>query len=543
MSKKSQKQSTADTTKGRKDGAKKSAKKDEKAQVGPWRKARENAEAVLVAIILALIIRHFSLEAFEIPTGSMAPALNGVHIQSTCPNCDTTVDIGIETLPSGHVDNRLNARKAFLQDEFLYEGNCPDCGCRIEDRTPGQPTQAHCPNCNMKKPTTPSGFRGPMRLGVITAHCPNCTMSYKEVYEVKPGRFQFGSDAQGGHKILVNKFLYKVREPRRWEVIVFHFNRQRNYIKRLIGLPGETLEVRDGDIWINGEIERKPQWAQDELWYQVHDSDIAEQGYVRTKAWRFDKGWKESEEAGFDFNGLDKSTAMTYQREIRDRVPYSSMSADPHSTLPRVYDLRLLANITVNGGDGQLRLEVINGDATFACAIPARAAGTKAEPGSLEARSSDGTRRTELGQLGDLVLEHKQAYEIEFFVAERQLVLRVGGETIAEQPLPPEWSDTKKGQNFVRLVADGVGGVLQRVRVARDNYYTDPNPGFGRPSHGVGGIPAVLGEDDYFAMGDNSRHSLDSRYWGALHRDNLLGRAFIIFWPALPWHWELGFIR
>ena len=46
---------------------------------------RENIEAIAVASILALFVRHFAVEAFEIPTGSMAPTLFGMHVQWRAP--------------------------------------------------------------------------------------------------------------------------------------------------------------------------------------------------------------------------------------------------------------------------------------------------------------------------------------------------------------------------------------------------------------------------------------------------------------------------
>ncbi len=88
-----------------------------------WSMVRENAEALLVAIILALIIRHFSLEAFEIPTGSMAPGLYGVHLVTTCPNCGTESAVGVPTDPqTGRV------RLSFFRPGRVYEGECTDCG-------------------------------------------------------------------------------------------------------------------------------------------------------------------------------------------------------------------------------------------------------------------------------------------------------------------------------------------------------------------------------------------------------------------------------
>lgn len=43
--------------------------------------------------------------------------------------------------------------------------------------------------------------------------------------------------------------------------------------------------------------------------------------------------------------------------------------------------------------------------------------------------------------------------------------------------------------------------------------------------------PIVLGEDEYFMMGDNRGHSADSRYWGVLKKDRFIGRAKLLFWP------------
>ena len=48
---------------------------------------RETIESVIVAIVLALLIRTFEAEAFVIPTGSMAPALMGAHKDLVCPYC------------------------------------------------------------------------------------------------------------------------------------------------------------------------------------------------------------------------------------------------------------------------------------------------------------------------------------------------------------------------------------------------------------------------------------------------------------------------
>lgn len=54
--------------------------------------------------------------------------------------------------------------------------------------------------------------------------------------------------------LLVNQVSYKFREPQRNETIVFRFpkNPSEDYIKRIIGLPGETVEIKEGQVYING---------------------------------------------------------------------------------------------------------------------------------------------------------------------------------------------------------------------------------------------------------------------------------------------------
>jgi signal peptidase I len=58
-----------------------------------------------------------------------------------------------------------------------------------------------------------------------------------------------------GDFILVNKLAYRLGEPERGDVLVFHNpnNVAEDYIKRIIGLPGDTLEIHDGRVFINGK--------------------------------------------------------------------------------------------------------------------------------------------------------------------------------------------------------------------------------------------------------------------------------------------------
>ena len=58
-----------------------------------------------------------------------------------------------------------------------------------------------------------------------------------------------------GDNLIVDKLSYRFRDPKRFEIIVFPYSHKENtyYIKRIIGLPGETVQVKDGYVYIDGE--------------------------------------------------------------------------------------------------------------------------------------------------------------------------------------------------------------------------------------------------------------------------------------------------
>ena len=60
---------------------------------------------------------------------------------------------------------------------------------------------------------------------------------------------------QDQDNLIVDKISYRFRNPKRFEIVVFPYKYQENtyYIKRIIGLPGETVQIIDGYVYINGE--------------------------------------------------------------------------------------------------------------------------------------------------------------------------------------------------------------------------------------------------------------------------------------------------
>ena len=96
-----------------------------------------------------------------------------------------------------------------------------------------------------------------------------------------------------GDRILVNKFPFEFRDPRRWDVVVFKYPEEpkTNYIKRLVGLPNEILTIRQGDLYRSepgdGEtrvLRKADPNKQREIQILVHDNDFPETSLI-------DQGW------------------------------------------------------------------------------------------------------------------------------------------------------------------------------------------------------------------------------------------------------------
>ena len=77
-----------------------------------------------------------------------------------------------------------------------------------------------------------------------------------------------------GQEILINRFVYKLSSPKRGDVVVFLPNGNQNthyYVKRIIALPGETVQILNGKVYIDGEL-----LEEDESYDKIKDAGIAE---------------------------------------------------------------------------------------------------------------------------------------------------------------------------------------------------------------------------------------------------------------------------
>lgn len=186
----------------------------------PNHATRETVESIVIAFVLAFLFRTFEAEAFVIPTGSMAPTLMGRHKDVECPKC------GYRYQVSASEEESDDARAVRV-----------DCVAGM------------CPMCRYVLPMRPD--------------LPENVPEFQDRANIDFQR------SYNGDRILVNKYVYAFSDPQRWDVVVFKFpgNAQINYIKRLVGLPGETLRIFQGDLFVRRKsaprdapfsIERKP---------------------------------------------------------------------------------------------------------------------------------------------------------------------------------------------------------------------------------------------------------------------------------------------
>lgn len=344
---------------------------------------RDNIEAFAVAIAMALVIRHFCLEAFRIPTGSMMPTLLG------------------------------------------------DEGRRRGDR------------------------------------------------------------------ILVDKFAWLRRAPRRFEVAVFQYplNRRKNFIKRIGGLPGEKLRIADGDIWTSRDggktwsIQRKPPGVREELMFDYYPQPEGDPGAFRNiRAWDGDDGWEVDETLGrFAIRATEDFAALRFTRKV---LPYPS-GPDGYFQAHEVGDVRVSFDAKIENA-GELAVEIMEHAKVYRLVL-----GPEESYVDL-----DGTKHAI-----DFTLESEQEVGVSFTNVDDTLIVEIDGDA-TEILMPardsPDETPFDETGNAILVDARKLDAELTNLRIDRDLHYAPD----GDPDE-VWDVPA----GHYFMLGDNTQHSKDSRLW------------------------------
>ena len=173
---------------------------------------RSLTESFISLFIAVLLFRTFAAEGYMISTGSMAPCLLGFHKRVECPQCQQLFAFGVayDTDEPNDADELMRSR-----------------------------SRAVCPNCG--------------QTGIDLSEVPR----------------------NHGDQLLVNKQAYLYSKPRRWEIVVFRNPAKPTeaYVKRIVGLPGERLQIVDGDVFIDGQLVRKDYERQREMRILVHNHD------------------------------------------------------------------------------------------------------------------------------------------------------------------------------------------------------------------------------------------------------------------------------
>jgi len=396
--------------------------------------------------------------------------------------------------------------------------------------------------------------------------CPNCGLG-----QPLPARTPLYS----GDRILVLKFLYDFAEPHRWDVIVFRNPNEpeENYIKRLVGLPGETIELVRGDVTIDGHIARKTDRAQDALWMIVHDTRKQATRTGWPKRWVADRLW-EPDEHGFALPqappGGQAAWLVYHHRNtegqpdnIRDYYAYNSGANGWRIGRHVCTDLRLTTEVTAETADAVLVVEMRAYHDRFRFVLPAEGSKEAAQillNGRVVAEAADG------------VLPVGRAATVEVANVDRTLMLHVDGRRVttthanpitprgdvAYEPKPvskqtleayqqaPAPGQTPPMAHELRVGARGAALRLAYLCLDRDIYYVNEmirGVSGDEPGHGIEGNPFALGEDDFFVCGDNSPKSFDCRLWPldrpVVPRRNLVGKAFFVYWPAAGTRWHI----
>jgi signal peptidase I len=481
----------------------------------------------------------------------------------------------------------------------VFRGECPVCGLRHTVAAEARPGETFSPGsialrcqseaCGNSWTPPASAFR--LEEVILEHHpdkrytvagpnflleCPICQFRFTDVIE--------RSNQTGGHKILVNKFAYRLGEPLRWDVIVFVKDLRHNYIKRLLGLPGEEVAIRGGDLYVRASetepftVAGKTGGPREALWFKIADTGVRERGYQTTPAWRevFERGagldpalaskwwtWL-AKDLRWSVNILqpkERVAILRYNRRCINFYNYNLL--DPASSLRHRRDPEEVGDKKVEfvvrpseqtENRGWIGGEIRDGEFTFQFRIPVgdapqfRASLVRLPSDPERGRPSPGRatgafspERVEATASLRILSESRLTFEN----ADDRVAVSVDGEEILALEYESGSPVLRSPDDHDLLVlASGVSADFHSMRVYRDVYYTHASDGAAKLRDATDTLTVdTTGTAAYFPCGDNSPSSSDGRFWGTVPAHNMMGKAFLIFWPAWPTNWQCRFIH
>jgi len=527
--------------KSEKNGSKKPPrhKKDRAAEIA------NTFEWLITAFVLAFVFRAFVMEAFRIPTGSMADTLKGAHFPLRCRQCGYKYEHGFvpgnyglpeDTIPRGSVPLAIT--------------RCPNCG--------RYPRKLVCHTCGEDYDNRPVDAKGGSNRNknssgnrpILPSRCPRCNRHLLTDKEMP---------VANGDRILVLKCIYQFFKPRRWDVIVFKNppNPTINYIKRLVGLPGETVQIVDGDVYIEGQISRKPPKVQNELWMPVYDNDYQPvrpgedsfNGHVWQQPFKNvrDSKWITTDSKSPTIFRLDSPAdelnSLVYDTSVGNdfKATYAYDDIDGYPYMPYCSDLMVRFHCRTADSQGRVGVALSKYGITYKAWIDLA--------GEMVIAKSDKDGRTsDLIRLGPVPVTDSAL--VKFANVDHRLIFQYGSKELT-------YDLGRDIEDAVGMIEDtepraeifGSGTLaLSHVAIFRDIHYTAAkfanSSEYGRATKDN---PFVLGEDEFFVLGDNSPNSEDGRWWnrpgeankglspyrvGIVPRDYLVGKALFVYWPS-----------
>ncbi|MBI4585572.1 MAG: hypothetical protein HY717_16280 [Planctomycetes bacterium] len=364
-------------------------------------------------------------------------------------------------------------------------------------------------------PVDATGF-SQERLRALVVPCPYC--GGDRLLSLEP-------EVQGGDHIEVELGA----EPRRWDLVAFHApeSPDKIYVKRLVGLPGEKLQIVGGDLFIDGRRLVKAPEELPDLWLLANDTRFyASAPKLAISAWMpapDGSRWRR-EGASWFFNGESSGEErLEFGVSLSDQDCYNVYSQRAGRGNPdvQVRDVLIECSLGSFSGPGGLGFHWKHGDREVRATLEASG---QVEL-SFEGTKASGRLSRPLSELKTVLFAFRDGVAAVLESAERPAVLQlaVDPEELASASPPREDLPCQ-----VAITARQCKLAIERIVVKRDVHYRSD---FRMAEIGTR-QPMVLGADECFVLGDNSPNSFDSRFWRkALTRPAILGMARGIAWP------------